>query len=263
MNVNLIPYYSKSLLICVILVSIILTLTSLFYSFNPNGFQLLGIFLHILMLGMALLTAFKLVGYTIVHKRKDRDWKYQLELERTMDIVNNIRALDLVETKVDLNDYRRYLVFAKTKEDFLTNLSDLNKLISCYSDRLWIFIEFLDQRPIDQSQKAHLFQYVNKTLYPGVREVVQILVEFRKSNDSKELLHLYEKYLLEIYNTHLLQNSTSFSNWNEKIKQAFLEGVSSEDMKNFEISLSVLDVQLEWIQQADRGAFFYNVNTVA
>src|SRR5690606_41322465 len=68
-----------------------------------------------------LLTAFKLVGYTIVHKRKDRDWKYQLELERTMDIVNNIRALDLVETKVDLNDYRRYLVFAKTKEDFLTD----------------------------------------------------------------------------------------------------------------------------------------------
>ncbi|MDM1047315.1 hypothetical protein [Sphingobacterium hotanense] len=263
MNVNLIPYYSKSLLICVILVSIILTLTSLFYSFNPNGFQLSGIFLHILMLGMALLTAFKRVGFTIVHKRKDRDWKYQLELERTMDIVNNIRALDLVETKVDLNDYSRYLVFAKTKEDFLTNLSDLNKLISCYSDRLWIFIEFLDQRPIDQSQKAHLFQYVNKTLYPGVREVVQILVEFRKSNDSKELLHLYEKYLLEIYNTHLLQNSTSFSNWNEKIKQAFLEGVSSEDMKNFEISLSVLDVQLEWIQQADRGAFFYNVNTVA
>jgi len=234
----------------------VLTLFSFCYLLYHHGFSVLGLAAHLLILGLALFVALKSVGFEFGRPKLSREWNFHLELERTFDVVSRVRALDLVEVKADLNDCRRYFMISESKESFLVNLPDLNRLLSCYSDKLAVFIGSLEDKQLDQSEKTHLLQYINKSLYPGMREVVKHFVEFRKAHQSEDLIKLHDHYIFGIHRARLLKNSPEATTWSEDIKNVYVEGVSEIERKDFVVALNMFDVLLEWLQDADRGRCF-------
>lgn len=248
--------YSRFLVPGIFFISIVLTSFSFCYLLYHHGFSALGLAAHLLILGLALFVALKSVGFEFGRRKRDREWNFHLELERTFDLVSRIRALDMVEVKADLNDCRRYLMVSESKESFLANLPDLNKLLSCYSDKLAVFIGTLEDKKLDQSEKTHLLQYINKSLYPGMREVVKHFAEFRKTHQSDDLIKLHDHYIFGIHRAKLLKNSPDSSSWSEDIKKVYIEGVSQSDRKDFAIALNMFDVLLEWLQDAEKGRCF-------